>query len=752
MDLFRKPRQLKTAGRKINEDPNTWQAEVARSIANDHPYVSLEGSKIKFNNQDTEQQRAHGAVVFKNGSGAMFFIRPEPLRGKPELDPIDILFHQGRLRHLNEQSYSEAMSADPNLLDKDKAKNYGQPSSGNAYVGKDTGDQSPMSTYGNPAQMLGGPGLQSVRTASCLTGKIITNEDMLARLDRTLLQFTGLAQTAEIFGLKDAIYASGEQAMRDTRGGPSGAMLSRIGLKFFITYPNGDRKYVTIDDLKAQLGPNFKPIMERVMSHGRVPIQTNVQLESVDAKGLRGVMPKITSNGTHHVRIDGDVTVPMRVYTKIIGFDGGVGSKLLAYHPSGMWLTADELDGLKTTEDELYSNLDSEGPYRYKDKTSKGRMYRGDSYMSSIDNAGSQGVESTLRVNEGGSGGGLGGYWGTSLEPNAPAGLHSHMCNEHIKQYAERNLMPPVKPGIGAHFILQFPELDMVTMPFVLTSVREMPNSKYPLFICKDISGKVFGYRLYDSIGRPMRAPLDETRGWGVNGPVYMVPANSSPIPVASNPIEVVKYSVLPPDVQEVKLARIGPGYWSIDGHTVRNHDQFVAMVADLGFKSEVIQKCASLKPDEEYSVYVKNAEIIADATGVRAVVKSANSAMAGKLRKIAGNSKVASLLESFKRAAGEVAQGGDQVAKDAPEAFDAKTIDGLLMMQFADQDTMIEIVQAAPLFEDVENKVAQMLMAARTGKEMLDEEGLTRALRGMGDANKALSMLRLELEVEGVL
>lgn len=97
-----------------------------------------------------------------------------------------------------------------------------------------------------------------------------------------------------------------------------------------------------------------------------------------------------------------------------------------------------------------------------------------------------------------------------------------------------------------------------------------------------------------------------------------------------------------------------------------------------------------------------------------------------------------------LKIAAEEVIKSVDE-SKNMQE--DPQVMDSALSLQLVNSDNLERVIEAEPNFMEVEDKLARMLVAARSGEESVDEKGVTRALKGMGDAIRSLKALRMAME-----
>jgi hypothetical protein len=73
--------------------------------------------------------------------------------------------------------------------------------------------------------------------------------------------------------------------------------------------------------------------------------------------------------------------------------------------------------------------------------------------------------------------------------------------------------------------------------------------------------------------------------------------------------------------------------------------------------------------------------------------------------------------------------------------------MDSALSLQLVSSENLDKVIEAEPNFMEVEDKLARMLVAARGGEAAIDERGVSRALKGMGDAIRSLKTLRMAME-----
>ena len=82
----------------------------------------------------------------------------------------------------------------------------------------------------------------------------------------------------------------------------------------------------------------------------------------------------------------------------------------------------------------------------------------------------------------------------------------------------------------------------------------------------------------------------------------------------------------------------------------------------------------------------------------------------------------------------------GKEWTKLASVITDTPTVDAVLSLNFVTRDNIIEFAQALPLFTDVSQKLADMLLKTRVGVRLVDENVLRRVMLGIVDVIDVLS------------
>lgn len=101
-------------------------------------------------------------------------------------------------------------------------------------------------------------------------------------------------------------------------------------------------------------------------------------------------------------------------------------------------------------------------------------------------------------------------------------------------------------------------------------------------------------------------------------------------------------------------------------------------------------------------------------------------------------------IIENIKTAAQDAIEGMEQ-ADD--EAKDPRNLDAILSLQFVSDESLENLVDSTEIFEECEDRLARLLLAARQGEKSINEKSVQKALKGIGEARKNLKVLKLELE-----
>lgn len=291
-----------------------------------------------------------------------------------------------------------------------------------------------------------------------------------------------------------------------------------------------------------------------------------------------------------------------------------------------------------------------------------------------------------------------------------------------------------IAPGKkGVFFDLAFGS-GRCTPCFKVTQVISMPDMPEAIIAVDEHSGKKIGLMPAEGVMRFAKIPKP---------PSYM-PQESYFVPGHMEFFEVRQKVKVRDRGEEVKkiqgvTLKKNAGLYNIHGHLetgeqieVRNasKDKMITKLAWYGLPETSIEKLASMKEGEER--FFKGLKNPAPKT----------------ITKIASKTQIPKMyFDKIKIAADEVVN----AVNESPTAQqDPQVLDAALSLQFVNTENLEEVVDSAPHFEEVEDKLSRMLLAARHGEASIDEKGVARALQGMGSAIQSIKTLTMALKQRG--
>lgn len=327
-------------GTPADANPSKWEAQVERVLIEQHPYVDLSQSKIDMD-RDPETGRATGKIIIGDGTFIFFSIDKNPRTQRPEIDPIDVLFSDGRFSHLNEESWSKARSGSAigRGISQQELGEMGSSGQGE-YIGQMTGDVSPLEMVPYPGGGTGG----TIKAASQLRrirrlnpkknviSDLVRDETGLELLSTSLATRPSLLFGAERLGVLSSIAmlnADAEAAPSNQRlghavtyihPGPMGTVILRDASGGMLKRP--------MRELKHLFGQEILRIKEDLINQGWSMIRTIPIIETIDVSAP-------TSDTDTFVDRPG----PATLIDKIGGAVSGAVCQVYTYHGvvDGMW-------------------------------------------------------------------------------------------------------------------------------------------------------------------------------------------------------------------------------------------------------------------------------------------------------------------------------------------------------------------------------------------------------------------------------
>lgn len=272
---------------------------------------------------------------------------------------------------------------------------------------------------------------------------------------------------------------------------------------------------------------------------------------------------------------------------------------------------------------------------------------------------------------------------------------------------------------------------------FKITQVVSMPGMPEVILAIDEHSGKKIGLMPAEGVMRFKKIS---------NPPSFMPEDSSYYVPghmeffVAQKKINVRDRGQEVKKIQSSVRLKKNAGLYNIhgnlgDGSSIDSRyitkDNAVTKLAWLGLPERSIEKIASMKDGEER--VFKNL--------VSPIAKDQTTKIASK------TNNYTQYFDRIKIAAEEVAN----AVNESPTAQqDPQVLDAALSLQFVNSENLEEVIDAAPHFEEVEDKLSRMLLAARHGEASIDEKGVARALQGMGSAIQSIKTLTIALKSRG--
>lgn len=229
---------------------------------------------------------------------------------------------------------------------------------------------------------------------------------------------------------------------------------------------------------------------------------------------------------------------------------------------------------------------------------------------------------------------------------------------------------------------------------------------------------------------QPVRAELLSQYKGVLPAYSYYLPQHLSFVEL-SEPIVIPDYGSLKysrPEVTVMKTANLYHIHGELEGGKrvdVRNLDldRAVVKLASYGLEGPLLSKIIGIPNHKTLSLY-----------GLREMAEKSQEKLASGID-----------LSEFKKHAEEAMKAVNEAATGGK--IDGQIADAITSMQFVSDDTLSELVGSDNIFAECEDKLAKMLLASRQGEESIEENGVQKALKGIGTARRSLKKLSIELE-----
>ena len=289
-----------------------------------------------------------------------------------------------------------------------------------------------------------------------------------------------------------------------------------------------------------------------------------------------------------------------------------------------------------------------------------------------------------------------------------------------------------LRPGAEGVFMDESFGGMMFTPKIKIKKITLRPDRPAVITAINSDDGSEIGIVLLDQITKPSEVTMRHMANLDVD-----LPERSYYVPTAYPWIEVkgfARFDSVTPElsVDSANITKTASGQysWAYSDELAGKYIQ----------KEDLILKLASLGADQDTIQSVLDTP-----NGKTGTFKGFNkNAKKSTVAKYASKSNTFDLSE-IKKYAEQAIEGinSSQVEEDP------KIVDAILSIQFISDDTLSDLVASLPMFDEVEDKVAKLLMAARQGEQSIDESGCERALKGIGGVRKSLRNLAIEIEAK---
>lgn len=265
------------------------------------------------------------------------------------------------------------------------------------------------------------------------------------------------------------------------------------------------------------------------------------------------------------------------------------------------------------------------------------------------------------------------------------------------------------------------------TPNIIIEKIIEMPGECPIIIARKEYGGGLIGLIIMNDLIRCQKMSTFNMMGNSFLPPdSYYVPAHMDFIK-CNNHIVLADKEAIVQSRPEVTLQKNANRYYlfgqTSDGPVDLKHLTKEAMQMELalyGADDRVIKEASCMCDGEKKTLY-----------GIKRVAKEAQKD---------GSTLPAGIFDELKTAAEEALQAVN-------EAEDQESVDPVLALQFISEETMRDLIGSDQIFEECEDRLARLILAARQGEKSINEKATARALKGLGEARKSLKTLALTLD-----
>jgi hypothetical protein len=308
-----------------------------------------------------------------------------------------------------------------------------------------------------------------------------------------------------------------------------------------------------------------------------------------------------------------------------------------------------------------------------------------------------------------------------------------------------------IEPGAVGCFLDESFANPMATPKLTVKHVLSRPNN--PNIVIADTDMGEIGLVLLDGIIRPTTIHTNHnTMSGHENLPEksYYMPTHMSFFTISEraklDDAAAMNETLKDMDPRPVSKLTKNAMRWTLYGDTDNGYVAFKDMkddsmrikLAEFGADDYVIDKAMDMKEGAELTLY---GLVSKDMAPPQEIEKTSSHVPKNVSPYV---------VRMLKKAAAEYTDGINQMAQDPTsqeEVENPAVLDSILSLQFVSDDTLSELIDAEPMLEDVEDKIAKALMASRHGEKSINEKTAAKTLKGIGEVRNSLKILKIELD-----
>lgn len=284
-----------------------------------------------------------------------------------------------------------------------------------------------------------------------------------------------------------------------------------------------------------------------------------------------------------------------------------------------------------------------------------------------------------------------------------------------------------IEPGMKGFFVDESWDSMKATPNIIIEQMISMPGQPMVIIARREYGGGLIGLVIMNDLIRCQEiAQLNRWDMPHLPPKSYYVPAHMDFIAVGEHILLADKESIVQ-SRPEVTLQKNAGRYYMFgdtqDGQIDMKHltqEDLRLELAMYGADDRLIKEACDMKNNERKTLY--NIKKLAEEGSEKGIVMPKGT------------------FDEIKTAA-------EEALKAVDEAEDQDLVDPVLALQFISEETMRDLIGSDQIFEECEDRLARLILAARQGEKSINEKATSRALKGIGEARKSLKTLAITLD-----